>query len=199
LGWLPAVAERLAVGALAPWPGGCRCAEGGTPDPCHRDHPARPGVKLERPQAASSPPGPSQLAGDRRPSPHALHPGRLRAGWYSRRVRASAERGRVQGPGRAEADLGPRTVPVVLLPRQFLAAILTAAQRFLRPLGSPRMGPLMTPLIPPLMGPPTPPLMGPPGGGGPGGAGLGPFPLVRRFAGQGHAQKPRMTPPRFAT
>jgi hypothetical protein len=34
-------------------------------------------------------------------------------------------------------------------------------------------------LIPPLMGPPTPPLMGPPGGGGPVGAGHGPFPLVR--------------------
>jgi hypothetical protein len=25
-------------------------AEGGTPDPCHRDHPAQPGVKLEPPQ-----------------------------------------------------------------------------------------------------------------------------------------------------
>ena len=42
-----------------PSPGGCRCAEGGTPDPCPRDHPARPGVKLERPQAASYPLGPS--------------------------------------------------------------------------------------------------------------------------------------------
>ena len=30
-----------------------RCAEGGTPDPCPRDHPARPGVKVEPPQAAS--------------------------------------------------------------------------------------------------------------------------------------------------
>ena len=36
--------------AVAPSPGGCRCAEGGTPDPLHRDHPARPGVKLEPPQ-----------------------------------------------------------------------------------------------------------------------------------------------------
>ena len=27
-----------------------RGAEGGTPDPCQRDHPARPGVKLEPPQ-----------------------------------------------------------------------------------------------------------------------------------------------------
>jgi hypothetical protein len=40
-----------------------------------------------------------------------LDAGVCRAGWYSRRVRASAERGRVQGPGRAEADLGPRAVP----------------------------------------------------------------------------------------
>jgi DDE domain len=32
------------AGAAAPLPGGCRCAEGGTPDPCHRDHPARSGV-----------------------------------------------------------------------------------------------------------------------------------------------------------
>ena len=39
-----------------------------------------------------------------------LDAGGCRDGWYSRRVRASAERGRVQGPGRAEADLGPRTV-----------------------------------------------------------------------------------------
>jgi hypothetical protein len=61
-------------------------------------------------------------------------------------------------------------------------AILTMAQGFLGPLASPRMGPPITPLIPPLMGPPTPPLMGPPRGGGPLGAGLDPFALVRRFA-----------------
>jgi hypothetical protein len=42
-----------------------------------------------------------------------LDAGVCRAGWYSRRVRASAERGRVQGPGRAEAHQGPRTVAVV--------------------------------------------------------------------------------------
>ena len=45
-----------------------------------------------------------------------LDAGACRAGWYSRRVRASAERGRVQGPGRAEADLGPRTVTAALFP-----------------------------------------------------------------------------------
>jgi hypothetical protein len=42
-----------------------------------------------------------------------LDAGRFRAGWYFRRVRASAERGRVQGPGRAEADLGHRTLTVI--------------------------------------------------------------------------------------
>jgi hypothetical protein len=31
------------------------------------------------------------------------------------------------------------------------------------------------------------------------GAGLGAFGLVRRSAGRGHAQKPRVTPPRYAT
>jgi hypothetical protein len=61
------------------------------------------------------------------------------------------------------------------------------------------IGPPRGPLIPPLMGPPTPPLMGPPGGGGPGVAGLGLFALVRRSAGQGHAQNPRVTLPRYAT
>jgi hypothetical protein len=60
--------------------------------------------------------------------------------------------------------------------------------------GSPR-----GPLIPPLMGPSTPPSMGPSEGEGPVGAGLGPFALVRRSAGQGHAQNPPVTLPRFAT
>jgi hypothetical protein len=46
----------------------------------------------------------------RRPRTNELDAGRPRAGWYSRRARASAERGRVQGPGRAEADFGPRTL-----------------------------------------------------------------------------------------
>src|SRR5215207_7225190 len=64
------VAERLAAGARAPSPGGCRCAEGGTPYPCPRDHPARPGAKLERPQAAyqtSDPRTPAPVAEDERP------------------------------------------------------------------------------------------------------------------------------------
>jgi hypothetical protein len=73
-----------------------------------RDCPARPEVKLERPQAART------LESSLWPTPAAEYEradaGRLRAGWYSRRARASAERGRAQGPGRAEADLGPRTI-----------------------------------------------------------------------------------------
>ena len=41
------LARRLPSGSASP--DGCRCARRGTPDPCHRDHPARPGVKLETP------------------------------------------------------------------------------------------------------------------------------------------------------
>ena len=66
-------------------------------------------VKVERPQAANSPSGrpswPAPAAGT-----NDLDAGRFRAGGIFRRVRASAERGRVPGPGHAEADLGPRTV-----------------------------------------------------------------------------------------
>ena len=41
--------------------------------------------------------------------------------------------------------------------------------------------------------------MGPSGGEGAVVAGLGPFALVRRSAGQGHAHNPRVTLPRYAT
>jgi hypothetical protein len=51
-----------------------------------------------------------------RPRTNELDAGRFRAGWYFRRVRVSAERGRVQGPGRAEADFGPRTLSDTLFP-----------------------------------------------------------------------------------
>jgi hypothetical protein len=72
-----------------------------------RDHPARPRVKLgpRRPPATL---GSSQLAGAGGRGGTSLPPGVCRAGWYSRRVRASAERGRDPAPGRAEADFGPR-------------------------------------------------------------------------------------------
>jgi hypothetical protein len=95
---------RWSAGAVAPSPGGCRRAEGGTPDPCHRDHPARPGVKVERPQAASSPTWPFQVAGAGGRGRTTLTPALVGPGGISRRVRASAERGRVQGPDRADAD-----------------------------------------------------------------------------------------------
>ena len=49
------------------------------------------------------------------------------------------------------------------------------------------------------MGPSTPPLMGPSLGEGAVVAGLGPFALVRRSAGQGHGQNPPVTLPRYAT
>jgi hypothetical protein len=65
-------------------------------------HPADAHGTLPKPR---EPAGHSQQVG-------CLDAGGCRAGWYSRRAGASAERGRVQGPGRAEADLGPRTVTV---------------------------------------------------------------------------------------
>jgi hypothetical protein len=99
-----------------------------------------------------------------------LTPAACQAGWYSRRVRASAERGRLQGPGRAEADPGPRTLPGALFRGQFRAALLAALWRSLDPWASP-YGLQMTSLIPPLMGLPW--------GGEPAGAALGPFVLVR--------------------
>jgi len=60
--------------------------------------------------------GPSQLGGAGGRGGTTLTPGAVGPGGIPRRARASAERGRVQGPGRAEADFGPRTVPVTLFP-----------------------------------------------------------------------------------
>jgi hypothetical protein len=53
-----------------------------------------------------------------------LTPAPVGPGGISRRVRASAERGRVQGPGRAEADSGPRAVSDVLFRVQFRTPLL---------------------------------------------------------------------------
>jgi hypothetical protein len=93
--------------------------------------------------------------------------GGCRAGWYSLRVRASAERGRVQGPGRAEADFGPRTVTAALFAEAIPSGHRDDGAGIPRTPDLPRMVPPTGPLIPPLMGPPTPPLMGPPGVGDP--------------------------------
>ena len=60
-------------------------------------------------------PGPSQLAGAGGRGRTSLRPGAFGPDGISRWVRASAERGRVQGPGRAEADLCPWILPVALL------------------------------------------------------------------------------------
>jgi hypothetical protein len=81
-----------------------------------------------------------------RPRTNELDAGACRAGWYSRRVRASAERGRVQGPGRAEADLGPRTVPGVLLLDAIPAAAPGRSTAISRP---PRLPPGSVPRSPP--------------------------------------------------
>jgi hypothetical protein len=128
-----------------------------------------------------------------------LTPAAVGPGGISRRVRVSAERGRVQGPGRAEADFGPRTLPTALLHLEIPNGPLDRSTGISRTTDPPRIGPRITPLIPPLMGPPTPPLMGPPGGGGSGVAGLDSFALVRCSAGQGHGQNPPVTLPRYAT
>jgi len=114
--WRAPTTGGAAARAAAPSLGGCRCAEGGTPDPCHRDHPARPGVKLERPQAARRPRSVPAARGPGGRGRTSLTPASVGPGDIPRRARTSAERGRVQGPGRAEADLGPRTVSIVLFP-----------------------------------------------------------------------------------
>ena len=95
-----------------------------------------------------------------------LDAGRLRAGWYSRRVRASAERGRVQGPGRAEADLGPWAVPVVIFRRQFPSGHPDVCMAISRPRGSPPDGSLQGSLDPSPDGSLNPSLNGSPRGWG---------------------------------
>jgi hypothetical protein len=70
-----------------------------------------PGSSWSPPQAASHPRA-VPAGRRRRPRRNELDAGVCRAGWYSRQVRASAERGRVQGPGRAEADFGPPSAPL---------------------------------------------------------------------------------------
>src|SRR4029450_6307798 len=111
----------------------------------------------------------------RRPRTNDLDAGVCRAGWYSRRVRASAERGRGQGPGRAGGDPGPWAGSDLLLPRAIPNAAPDHPGGIPDTAAAPSTGPSRGPLIPPLMGPSTPPSMGPPGVRGPVGAGWGPF------------------------
>ena len=90
-----------------------------------------------------------------------LDAGVCRAGWYSRRVRASAERGRVQGPGRAEADPGPRTLPIERNSLHYSRAAQAHSSRnsLIGLLGTQIGTPTTTP-IPTLMGTRIPTLMG---------------------------------------
>jgi hypothetical protein len=86
--WIVTCADQQRGSALARRG---RCASGGTPDPCHRGHSARPGVKLE-PAAAGRPPG-VPAAGAPERDPYGRRP--------SRRF-GSCGRGR-GGPGTALA------------------------------------------------------------------------------------------------
>jgi hypothetical protein len=154
---------------------------------------------VERPQAAVALSGRPNCR-RRRPRTNDLDAGRLSGRVVFRRVRASAERGRVQGPGRAEADFGPRTITVACNSLSLFSAV--RAHRFLNCLvgllGT-RIGTPSTTLIPTLMGTRIPTLMGTQATRVPGEPGLGLFALVRRSAGQGHGQKPPVTLPRYAT
>ena len=152
------------------------------------------GAPAAAPRASDRPRPPASRRGGTTLTPVSVGPGGIR-----RRVRASAERGRVQGPGRAEVDFDPRTLPDVLFPSAIPNADPDRSSGIPDTAAAPGMGPSRGPLIPPLMGPSTPPSMGPPGGEGAVGAGLGPFALVRTLAGQGHGQKPPVTLPRYAT
>jgi hypothetical protein len=129
-----------------------------------------------------------------------LTPAPVGPGGIPRRARASAERGRVQGPGRAEADLGPRTITAIGNSHLLFSAILVQRSRncLVGLLGT-RFGTPTTTLIPTLMGTRIPTLMGTQATRVPGEPGYGPFALVRTLAGRGHGQKPPVTPPRFAT
>jgi hypothetical protein len=143
---------------------------------------------------------PSQPAGAGGRGGTTLRPAPVGPGGISRRVRASAERGRVQGPGRAEADLGPRTITVTCnCEPLFLAVRVHRFGNCLVRLLATRIGTPTTTLVPTLMGTRIPTLMGTQATRVPREPGLGSFPLVRRSAGQGHAHNPRVTLPRDAT
>src|SRR5215204_2881365 len=101
------IGSRWSLARQRPRPAGAAARRAERPTPVLGTIRPDPGSRVERPR----PPGALRAvpAGWRRGRGRTtLDAGVCRAGWYSRRVRASAERGRVQGPGRAEADFGPR-------------------------------------------------------------------------------------------
>ena len=114
-------------------------------------------------------------------------------------MRASAERGRVQGPGRAEADLGPQTVTAT---GNYYGnsghSLATGLSNFFTTTRL-RGWSIDHYHDPYHDGYSVPHHDGYTGDRVPVGAGLWSFALVRALAGQGHAQKPRVTLPRYAT
>jgi hypothetical protein len=109
-----------------------------------------------------------------------LTPASVGPGGSSRRVRALAERGRVQGPGRAEADLGPRAVTDVLLPGVIASVAPERSSAILYHRSWSQDGPLQGS---PLNGSLNSSLNGSLRGEGSVVAGLGLFALVRRYVG----------------
>jgi hypothetical protein len=99
-GWSPALVSRV---RQRPRSAGIAARRAERPTRGPRDRPARArgqgGAPAGRPARPRRPWG--------RPRTNDLAAGRSWTGWYSRRAGASAERGRVQGPGRAEADPSP--------------------------------------------------------------------------------------------
>ena len=134
-----------------------------------------------------------------RPRTNELDAGVCRAGWYSRRARASAERGRVQGPGHAEADLGPRTVTGTVFRAAIPGRLDASFAELFGGLLSTRIGTPTTTLIPTLMGTRIPTLMGTQATRVAGLPASRLFQQVRTLAGRGHGQKPPVTLPRYAT
>ena len=106
----------------------------------------------------------------------------------------------MQGPGRAEADLGPRTLAVEYNSELLFSNVRARQFRncLVGLLGT-RLGTQGTTRIPTLMGTRIPTLMGTQATRVAGWPAFRLFQQVRTLAGRGHGQKPPVTPPRYAT
>ena len=180
--------------AGAPWPGGCRGAAGGTPDPCHRDHPARPGDLVGAPAAASRPLG---------------RPSRRRRRARRTDLDAGAVCGRVVSPpgegiGRTRPGAGPRprrgrfrppSRPRQAIPkRNCEQPPAPIHERFSAPRDLPRMGPPWDHPDPSPDGSPNPSPDGSPWGWGTWGSRLRPVCAGQTLRGAGSRAKTARDP-----